>query len=215
MTLFWLAIAGIALAECPGPLGRWPSFRDALPTAKTIVVGEVTERVVPWNDLALVFRLRVDEVMRGTSSDVVTIDRLLSAGLDYCGQRSPLAVHVGDVIALASDGELPTVEKGYAAGSGKAQPKVAVAFIRGQPRGALMPGIETMTLDKLRALVMPDTDTVGTADDGAGSGDLRFPILPVLAAVLTAGAAVFVLDRRRRTEAAAASRENGRGSRDD
>jgi hypothetical protein len=192
----WIAIATTAFAECPY-VDPWPSFGDAVPKARTVVVGEVTDSL--GDDppgFAVWFRLRVEQVIRGRSDQVVTFQGLHPGGELKCPDGALLRPHVGDVIAISSDGSLPSVENGYALDSEKPLPFVAVVFISGQPARNFMPRIQTMTLRQVRALVLPATDTLDRVDVPP-LGNSPFEPVALAATLLTAGIAAWRIDQRR------------------
>ena len=156
-----LATAMPVAAECMG-MDPWSSFTEAAPTATRIVIGEVVESYSDDSaDNAIHFRIRVDEVLRGSSQSSLEFRDVRSgAPLEFC-RDSILRVRVGDVLAFAFDARV----------SSSPDPVLAVAWIRGRPHAFLMPGAERLTLAQVRALArLPATDTV-TPHVGDASGD--------------------------------------------
>ena len=156
-----LATARPVAAECTG-MDPWPSFTEAAPSATRIVIGEVVESFSDDSaDNAVHFRVRVDEVLRGSSRSSLELRDVRSGvPLKICPD-SILRVRVGDVLAFAFDARV----------SNSPEPVLAVAWIRGRPHEFLLPGAERLTLAQVRALAgLPATDTVASyfADD---SGD--------------------------------------------
>jgi hypothetical protein len=87
-----------ARAACDGP---FPSFREAAPSARTIIVGTVTAIDPEADDppgYASVFELRIDHVLKGDAAPRMTIDHL---GPSPCSPT--LFAPMGAVIALALD----------------------------------------------------------------------------------------------------------------
>jgi hypothetical protein len=193
----WLAMmATTAVAECTYGIDPWPSFREAVKTAKTVVVGEVVESLgnnPP--ELAIRYRIRVDEILRGQSPELISFERLQPGGELRCPENSYLRVTIGDVVAIASKGELPTVENGYGYDTDKPSPFVAVVYIQGEPALNYMPHMRTMTLAQVRALVLPETDAEAAP---VRAEPRRIPDLLALSLALgAAGAAAVALERRR------------------
>jgi hypothetical protein len=183
-------------AECPWPLGTWPSFVHVAKTAKTVVVGEVTESLnnnPP--ELAIWFRVRVDDVLRGQSDEVVSFQGLANTEEPHCTENAFLRLRIHDVIAIASEDVLPTAENGYTWDSELPRPRVAVAFVRGSPEPRWMPGMEAMTFQQVRDAVLPETDAAARSTNDA-TGGLSPPELALVLAGALAAALAF--DRRRR-----------------
>jgi hypothetical protein len=98
------------------------------------------------------FRLRVDEVLRGRSEDVLEFRDPVRSGLPLtiCPGDSVLFVQARDRIAMAFGGRYPGVDG----------PITAVAFLNHDPDSFLMPGIERLTGEQVRAIAgLPSTDT--------------------------------------------------------
>lgn len=178
-------------AECT-MLDPWPSFTEATGTAKTIVIGQVVESL--GNDSAgnaIWFRVRTDEVLRGTADPVIEIKHLLSGvPLRVCDE-SILRVRMNDRIALAFDAQIVGVHG----------PVTTVAWVREGPaptpspapgsereqieqvRDFMVPGVERLSVAEVRALAaIPATDSPDVA-----ARELGPDLLPVIAA-LVAGA---------------------------
>ena len=170
-------------AECTS-LDRWPSFRDAVPSARTIVIGVVVDGAPEsWLNT---FSLRVDEVLRGTEPHVMKIDRLQSGlPLTVCPSDSVAYVKTGDHLALAL---------GALAPDGKTRIN-AVAYVQGSPDDFLMPGVERISAADIRELAgLPSTDAPAI-EEPQPCGP---PVPILLAAVLGAGAWMFRLRGRMR-----------------
>jgi len=139
-------------AECT-QVDRWPSFRTAAPSAEVIVIGDVVaNREDPTGYITTDFRVRVDEVIRGQSDDVLVFRDAVRSGLPLtiCPGDSVLYVHVGDRIAMAFRARSPGVDG----------PVTAVAFLNRQPDSFLMPGVERLTREEVRDIAdLPATDT--------------------------------------------------------
>lgn len=154
VSLGWLILAAAppVAAECT-KLDRWPSFADAIPTARRVVIGEVTEDRDPNSSGYLgAFGLRIDEVLRGQGQVGAVWDvRYLTSGLAgrICPDGSYLRVLRGDVIALAFD----------AVGPDRRTRVNVVAWLRGTP-DAMQAGVGEITIAELRHLVaLPATDS--------------------------------------------------------
>jgi hypothetical protein len=106
------------------------------------------------------------------------------APVKFCSD-SILRAHVGDVIAFAFDAriaESPT-------------PVLAVAWIRGAPNAFLMPGVERLTMEDVRALAgAPATDIANPAAIPARS----VPVIPLVSFLMAGilGALAFIRRRQ-------------------
>lgn len=158
-------------AECTR-LDRWPSFRDAARSARTIVIGEVIGGGPEnWLDT---FAFRVDEVVRGTAPHVMQIHELRS-GL-------PLTICPSDSFAWVMNGDHLALALGALASDGKTRIN-AVAYVRGSPDSFLMPGVERIPAAEVRELAgLPATDALADQDAGPSSAPLV-----LLSAILGAG----------------------------
>lgn len=172
-------------AECT-QIDPWPSFTEAAPTATRIVVGEVVRSYLDDSaDNAIHFRVRVDEVLRGSPQSALEFREEVRSGapLKVCPGDSILRVRVGDVLAFAFDARI----------SSSREPVLAVAWVRGRPHDFLMPGAERLTVSRIRELArMPTTDT-STPRPRDDSGDLSVTVLLGLFAAST----LLVIRRRR------------------
>jgi hypothetical protein len=124
-------------------------------SARTVYVGEVVEALVEDSaDRAVVFRFRVDEVLRGHAADTITVRAFRSnAPLRVCPD-SMLRVRTGDRIAFAIHARLPAHPR----------PISTVAYLNRSPERRDLVGVERLTLARVRRLAaLPPTDT---ADDG-------------------------------------------------
>ena len=140
-----------AVAECTR-LDPWPSFTEAVPSAKTVFVGTVTdtpELGFPNNR----FTLTVDEILRGDPPAVIDFGGFKSGvPLTICPGDSVLRVREkGERLAFAMDARLPGVE-------GRID---AVAFVDdSKPDRFMLPKMEQLPLTKVRRLA-------GHAADGS------------------------------------------------
>lgn len=172
-----LVVAGPVAAECPGPLQSWPSLAIAVPDAKVVVVGEVVESLGDNPPgLAVAFRLRIDEVLRGESLPLISFRGLQSGEPGECTLDAILRVRVGDILAIASDGQLPTLESGWTYPPTAPPPHVAVAFIRGEPALNYMPRMRTITLERVHQVVLPETATAPPSAPAVPAPDPFVPI---------------------------------------
>jgi hypothetical protein len=196
---YWKALFGLAAAllvmsttpaevaaECT-QLDRWPSFRNTAPSAEVIVIGDiVANREDATGYITTDFRLRVDEVLRGESDDVLEFRDAVRSGLPLtiCPGDSVLYVRVGDRLAMAFGARYPEVD-GLV---------TAVAFLNREPDPFLMPGIERLTREQIRAVAdLPSTETVPIVQDGSQS-----PPIGLLLVGLVGG---WLADRRLRKRA--------------
>jgi hypothetical protein len=160
-----LLAAGPAAAECDGPV---PSFREAIPTARTIFVGDVTAlHASPWNGddgRSTRFTVRVLWLLRGTASSSKEI-----RDLDPIGCNSYIRARVGDRIAFAL----------HATGSRIPHVYSTVALVQGDP--PKMTGLESISLADVFRLARrspPDTATEARSRRDP-------PLLPVVAGLVT------------------------------
>ena len=170
----------LAYAECT-QLSPWPSFREAAPSAKTILIGTVTW--TPGGRINNRFILRVDEVLRGSAAAEIEIERLHSGAPEpKCPGGSSLRVRRwGELLAIAYDAHLPGLRRTI----------TAVAFIRpSRPSPFFLPEMERLTAHEVReiAAAMPQTDT---APPTVGTSVSVGPVQAVLP--WAAGAASLVL----------------------
>jgi hypothetical protein len=176
-------------AEC-GLLDPWPSFTEAAPSAKRILVGRVmSSYAVDTADFAYEFQLRVDEVLRGSATSTLEFRGLTRSGLPLklCPGDSFLRVKVGDVLAFAFEARV----------AGSPNPVLAVAWIHGSPDGFMLPGAEKLTIAQVRSLAsMPQTDALA-APSNPSQG---VPVWPLLAGVV-GGCALLMRVRRGAPEA--------------
>ena len=146
-----LTTGGSVLAEC-SQLDPWPSFTQAVPTAKTVFVGTVTGEPRGYGS---VFTLRVDEVLRGNPPAVREFSGFKSGvPLSICPRDSTLRVRkTGERLAFAMDAKLPDTP-------GRID---AVAFVGdSKPDHRATPKMERLPLSKVRKLAghAPDGSTV-------------------------------------------------------
>ncbi len=170
------AAAPIAAADC-SRLSPWPSFRDTADSAHTVFIGTVSQIALQDPDAySPMFTLVVDDVLRGELSDQTLSFRRFHTGAPqpFCPEDSVLRVQTGDRLAFAPgaalDGERITV----------------VAFITpSEPERGLMPGIELLTEDEVRAIIGappaslgPSPSPIETAEP-IGTAQVVDPPLPV------------------------------------
>ena len=140
-----------AVAECTR-LDPWPSFTEAVPSAKTVFVGTVTDTPELGFPNSR-FTLRVDEVLRGDPPAVIDFYGFKSGvPLAICPGDSVLRVREkGERLAFAMDARMPGI-KGR---------NDAVAFVDdSQPSRFFLPKMEQLPLTKVRRLA-------GHAADGS------------------------------------------------
>ena len=158
-------------------MDRWPSFTDAAPTAKRIVIGKVDKAyLIDSADNAVEFHFAVTDVLRGLRTSAMEFrgGTYSGAPLHVCPRDSILRVRVGDVLALAFDARI----------AGAPNRVLAVAWIRGRPHPFLMPGAEKLTEQQVRGLaLLPPTDSrpSTSAPSTPGPGEVVF----IAAAVAT------------------------------
>jgi hypothetical protein len=136
------------VAECTG-LDPWPSFTTAVPSARSVFVGTVTD--TPGDNINNRFTLRVDEVLRGRAPAEIEFVAFKSGmPLSICPSDSILRVRtVGDRLAFAMDARMPGVPRRID----------AVAFIGdSRPHRFLMPEIERLPLRTVRRLAEREPD---------------------------------------------------------
>jgi hypothetical protein len=169
-----------ALAECDGP---YPSFQNAAPTARRIVIGEVIAGfpgpVGPQDGRTSRFTLRGRSVLEGDAPIEIDVTDLQS---QQCAGY--ILARPGDRIAIAFDGH----EFGQVVN--------AVAWLEGRPPDLI--GVESTTIDAVYALVgrAPPVarPTTPASPQGATTGWPNAIGLCVLAALVAAIG--FVLWRR-------------------
>lgn len=165
---------------------RWPAFREIAPTARRIIVGTV---IAPASDIPEIrdvddmrrygdwdpadsFRLRVDEVLRGSAPRSIEITRLRS-GLppkDPRPECDGLAAKVGDRIALALKGRL----------EGHRGRISTVAWIEGRPSISGQPA-QRLTIGEVRRLAGHAADgTTLPTDRGIRRPTIRLSDLPTI-----------------------------------
>ncbi len=165
-----LLCSSIALGECDGP---YPSFKNAAPTARRIVIGEVVAAfpgpVGPQDGRTSRFTLRGRSVLEGDAPiEIGVIDLQSQQCAGYILARP------GDRIAIAFDGH----EFGQVVN--------AVAWLEGEPPDLV--GIESTTVAAVYALAgrPPPVVTSLTAAPGPTTGwsiEIVLAILAVFAAV--------------------------------
>jgi hypothetical protein len=183
------ASADPVAAECT-ELDLWPSFRAAARSAKTIVIGHVTEGFD--EDSAgnfVTFEFRTDETLRGRARDVMTFQDVVRSGLPLrvCPADSILRIRIGDRLALAFGARY----------EGVSNPVTAIAFLNRKPNQFLMPGMERLTADEVRFMSsLPQTDT----EPGNRSRTRTVPWIPITLGVLAGLVSVRLGHRRRYPE---------------
>ncbi len=189
-----MARPSAALGDC-SQLDPWPSFRQAAPSAKTILIGTVTW--TPGGKINNRFTLRVDEVLRGTAPDELEVAALHSGMPEMiCPGDSSLTVRrVGERLALAYGAHLP----------GQRRTITAVAFVKpSRPHRFFLPRMERLSAAEVRAIAAapPPTDTSPSVTSPEQSPSRRIGIgLPWTAVV----AALLVTLRRFRVRGQSAS----------
>jgi hypothetical protein len=187
-----LSTTSSAKAECPY-VPPYPPVTEAARSAREIIVGTVIENV---DGQAGDFRLRIDHVLRGSSTvgDIRRIKFLFPNWPQDTfddGQTiascTVIAASAGDVIAMAFRALAPDRKTRY----------TAVSWISGVP--AFNYDFERTTLAKLQALAdLPQTDTsaesIKTMPTSVPSGADRLVVLVVVA--LTGSVALIMLKRR-------------------
>lgn len=157
--------AGPSLAECVSQVNRFPDYADVAPTARTVVIGTVVETRPNAEEASGLFRLRIDDVIRGDPPATLDIEALRSGlarrGESACRNDAFLHARTGDVIALALDGRL----------DGRRNIHTAV-WIEGRP-SEWDPGIRVMSRERAiaAATALPATDTLPTEPSPAQAGD--------------------------------------------
>jgi large repetitive protein len=155
------SVAVPALAECP-ILQNWPLFRDAAPSATTILTGRVTGVLGRDRDGNIdLFRLQVNEVMRGQAPRTIVLSGVATAGNCI---SSHLVVRRGDRLAIALGGRS---ERIYGPVSG-------VAFLSPIPDDAHMPRMQRLSIRHVRQIAaLPSTRLLFfSADDGIHGREL-------------------------------------------
>lgn len=175
--------AGPVAAEC-GAFDPWPAFTQAAPSARIVILGEVTEQIREDSaNNALEFRFHVDDILRGDSDVERTFNAFRTgAPLSICPDNSFLRVHVGDRLAFAFD----------AHASGFPGRVNTVAFINRTPDDFLLPGVQRLSEAQVRAAAsgLPPTDMTRNAGPADNS-------IALWAFVLAATCGWVVLGRRR------------------
>lgn len=183
LAIAFVAAAHPVAAECDGP---FPSFREVVKTARTIVIGDVVavDRGGAWDPidggLSSRFTLQIVYVVRGASGAVVRIDDMPTQ------QCAPvIGARLGDRVALAVDGLAFT-------------PPVAanmIAWIDVIPPAEFGPGsmspADTYTVDEVFAL------TGQQVPQPPAPAETSFPWPVLLAAILVAVILLIALTRRR------------------
>lgn len=192
-----IALPSQASAECMW-LGPWPSFERSVRSAEQILVGEVTESLrLDEGDRSSRFRFRVDEVLRGTGPSEVLFDGWAFVGHAQCDKM--LSVRLGDRLVLAIDKAVGAHPQQVTYGT--------VAFLNRDPsKGSRTEreddlGLERMSLRRVRELVaLPETDAISGAEAISGvplsPGPIDPGLVPILALVVAAGVALWLLPRR-------------------
>lgn len=190
----WLLAASLLVATPPPVLAEctsvspWPSFREAAPSATTILIGTVTW--TPGGEVNNHFILHVDEVLRGNAPEAIEFRAFRSgAPQPVCPEDSSLIVRrVGERLAFAYGAHL----------AGLRREITAVAFVRpSRPDPFLLPEMERLSVAEVRAIAAapPATDATPRKSSRPSETDLA-----VVVAWFAGCAAFFVvvLDRRRR-----------------
>jgi hypothetical protein len=187
-----LSTTSSAKAECPY-VPPYPPVTEAARSAREIIVGTVIENV---DGQAGDFRLRIDHVLRGSSTvgDIRRIKFLFpnwpqdtfddGQTIASCNM---IAASTGDVIALAFGAFAPDGKTRY----------TAISWISGGPENG--DEFETTTLAKLQALAdLPQTDTVGESVIGTPTAiTSRVDLLVMLLVGLVAGSVAIARPKRR------------------
>ena len=183
--------AGPALGECSGQVNEFPPYTEVAPTADRVIIGTVVDDLAgpgaeePYG----AFLLRVDEVLRGRAPDTLEVSDLRSGlplrGSPACRGGAYLMARVGDVLAVAFDGEF----------AGERDINTA-AWVDGRPVRDLVPGAEVLSLRQARraAASLPPTDTLPAGDTSGAVPPVAW-VLASLAGILSG--AMFVVRRRR------------------
>ncbi|HET7183013.1 MAG TPA: hypothetical protein VFI15_12345 [Candidatus Limnocylindrales bacterium] len=150
-----MGAAGPVSAECTG-FDSWPSFADAAPVAERVFIATVVESYADDStDHALLFRLRVDDVLHGQVPSSIEYHDVVRSGapLVVCSD-SMLRVRVGDVWAFADGAHVNPYQ----------QKVLAVAIVNRDLNDVeqfLMPGVERLSRSAIQRLVdLPPTDAL-------------------------------------------------------
>ena len=153
-------------AECSNQSNRWPRFSDVAATARLVVVGTVVEtnRRDPTED-GPIFRVLVEEVLRGESDELIEIDAVRSGrplrGERSCRRSAYLYATLGDRVALA-----------LRAREDRTQGRVnTMAVVAGVANRHQRLGIERLTLDAIRTSALGSEEEPGRGDAAA---EVRF-----------------------------------------
>ncbi len=145
-----LTIAGITLAPPASSLAeclivsRWPSFTDAAPSARRIILGTV---VAGQSNATDHFVLRVDDELRGEAQDMIEFLRFRSlAPTPQCPAESVLRAKVGDHLAIAYGARMKGLDHRIR----------AVAFVSPSAPDSLMRGAEQLDLIELYRIAGQD-----------------------------------------------------------
>jgi hypothetical protein len=138
------ATVPVVAADC-SRLSPWPSFRDTADSADTVFIGTVSKTALQDpGAYSPMFTLVIDDVLRGELAERTLSFRRFHTGAPqpYCPEDSVLRVQTGDRLAFAPGAELD------------GERITAVAFITpSEPERGLMPGIELLTEDEVRAII--------------------------------------------------------------
>jgi hypothetical protein len=156
-----LVPAAVARAECTA-LARFPEFSIVARAATRIVAGTVTEGLQHSGGAGfVVFRIHVDEVLRGSAPSTLQVDGIRSPlervpGSTDCKPENLFTVKVGWQIAIAFDGGYPGVGG-----------QVTTAATINHAPSPYDPGMEQLTIAQIREIArLPDTSTqLGLAPD--------------------------------------------------
>jgi hypothetical protein len=170
----FLATASPAAAECT-VVDAWPSFSEAVTTAKRIVIGKV---VKPYDQpdgarRTIRFEFRVDEVLRGRSRQVIEFRHGVYSGIPLRCRDSLLRPRVGDVLALAFDARFPQYP----------DPVLGVAFLNRNPTRwdrFTMPNIGHVSRAQVRALAALPRAPVTDVEPRVVKPDPAVPGAPLL-----------------------------------
>lgn len=125
-------------------IDAWPSFSEVAPTARSIVLVNVTESVD-----GIARKARLVEVMKGSSPVRVDLRRLRPGRVNAgCRVSTGLYAQVGDRLAIAFDGRA----------AGRAGRVDTVAHVGRMRDRRNLPGLERLTFDEARAYDAPAPD---------------------------------------------------------
>lgn len=177
-----------ALAECFGESDPWPSFREAIPSAQRIVVGQVVAPIGGSTGYLAAFDLRVTHVVRGPLVG--------SEHLEIVGLKSGLPLTIcADSVATLLDGDVVAIAFDAVAPDGRTQINT-LAYLR-RAGESILTGVEDIDMLELVARAaapgeQPDEVPRGDQPDEA-------PLFWLLATgVILLTAAVVGMYRRRR-----------------